>query len=399
MREPVFFCAAITGETRKQVSDRLYNEAMQVPGFQFTDIAGKRWSHQSYFEMLARTELMNGARDSYEQECAEQGYNIMLLSVSGHCCEACAKYEGQYFSIGPNKYGLPTKDDLEAAGVFHPNCTHSYSAVPDYIIEKEFGKQEKGSSPKSPSSPSGPTKPGNMQYLKYQTGLSDSRVAELKAIIQQDPEKGIDALAADLEKTITPELLENIKSKKTREQCVKEARAAVPPEVMKRTDDYVNNLPDGALDPLFKYTNKDAAGVNLALRKEKQTPEEIANITAFSTLLKNAPKYQGMCFRGCYFDDGKTAMNFVNDLMLNPEQMRGFTSLSPDFSSALYYATRKPAHVIIVIPESSHGVYWGPYSSQPRDHEVTLDYDFYLKGLAFCKKGDTLYVMAEEVQR
>ena len=90
--------------------------------------------------MLARTELMNGARDSYEQQCAAEGYNIMLLSVSGHCCEACAKYEGQYFSIGPNKYGLPTKDDLEAEGVFHPNCTHSYSAVPDYIIEKEFGK-------------------------------------------------------------------------------------------------------------------------------------------------------------------------------------------------------------------------------------------------------------------
>ena len=106
--------------------------------------------------MLARTELMNGARDSYEQECAEQGYNIMLLSVSGHCCDACAKYEGQYFSIGPNQYGLPTKDDLEAEGVFHPNCTHSYSAVPDYIIEKELGKAEEKTS--RPTSPTGPTK-------------------------------------------------------------------------------------------------------------------------------------------------------------------------------------------------------------------------------------------------
>ena len=95
---------------------------------------------------------MNGARDSYEQECAEQGYNIMLLSVSGHCCEACARFEGKYFSIGPNRYGLPTKDDLEAAGVFHPNCTHSYSAVPDYIIEKEFGKADQ----KNTSRPTGP---------------------------------------------------------------------------------------------------------------------------------------------------------------------------------------------------------------------------------------------------
>ena len=154
----VFREASITGETRRQVSERLQNEALQVPGFQFTDIAGRKWSHKSYFEMLARTELMNGARDSYEQECAEQGYNIMLLSVSGHCCEACARFEGKYFSIGPNRYGLPTKDDLEAAGVFHPNCTHSYSAVPDYIIEKEFGIADQ----KKSSSPTGPTSSTNL---------------------------------------------------------------------------------------------------------------------------------------------------------------------------------------------------------------------------------------------
>ena len=51
------------------------------------------------------------------------------------------------------------------------------------------------------------------------------------------------------------------------------------------------------------------------------------------------------------------------------------------------------------IPESTHGVYWGPYSTQPRDHEVTLDHQVYLKGLEFCKKGDTLYVLAKEVER
>ena len=46
---------------------------------------------------------------------------------------------------------------------------------------------------------------------------------------------------------------------------------------------------------------------------------------------------------------------------------------------------------------STHGIYWGPHSSQPRDHETTLDYKVYLKGLAFCRKDDTLYVVAEEV--
>ena len=55
--------------------------------------------------------------------------------------------------------------------------------------------------------------------------------------------------------------------------------------------------------------------------------------------------------------------------------------------------------MIIVIPESANGVYWGPYSSQPRDHETTLDYKFYLKGLEICEKGDKLYVLAKEMRR
>lgn len=248
-------------------------------------------------------------------------------------------------------------------------------------------------------SQTGQTGPEEKQYLNYQTGLSDSRTEELKALMMKNPQKGIEALAQDLEDSITPEMLKDIKAKKTREQCVAEARAAVPPEVMKRTDDYVASLPEGALDPLFKYTNKDEDGVNKALRRATQTPEELAKISAFSKLLENGPKYQGMCFRGCYFADSKAALSFVDGMIDNPEGWKGFTSLSPDFATALYYAGKAPGHVIIVIPESTHGVYWGPYSSQPRDHETTLDCKFYLKGLAFCKKGDTLYVLAEEVER
>ena len=248
-------------------------------------------------------------------------------------------------------------------------------------------------------SQTGRTKPAETPYMNFQTGLSQPRTDELMMLMRQDPQKGIEDLAEELEKTITPEMLKDIKAKKTREQCIAEARAAVPPEVMKRTADYVASLPEGALEPLYKYTNKDEDGVNKALRRETQPPEELAKISAFSKLLENGPKYEGICFRGCYFGDGETALNFVNDLILNPEQKRGFTSLSPDFATALYYASKAPGHVIIVIPESSHGVYWGPYSSQPRDHETTLDCKFFLKGLAFCRKCDTLYVLAEEIER
>lgn len=90
---------------------------------------------------------------------------------------------------------------------------------------------------------------------------------------------------------------------------------------------------------------------------------------------------------------------FVHDMIEHSQEFRGFTSLSPDFETALYYALKGPAHVIIVIPESTHGVYWGPYSSQPRDHETTLDHKFYLRGLKKYEKDGTLYVLAEEAPR
>ena len=39
--------------------------------------------------------------------------------------------------------GLPTKDDLIEAGVFHPNCTHSYAAVSDHDRETRFDRDGK----------------------------------------------------------------------------------------------------------------------------------------------------------------------------------------------------------------------------------------------------------------
>lgn len=86
--------------------------------------------------MLARTELMNAGRAAYDEQCAEDGYDIVELDVSGNSCEDCAKWEGQIFSLTGATEGIPTKQDLIDAGVFHPNCTHRYTVVTDYELKK-----------------------------------------------------------------------------------------------------------------------------------------------------------------------------------------------------------------------------------------------------------------------
>ena len=129
---------SLTGNTRKEVSKAMLNKAMEIPNFQFTDNAGHKWQAKSYFDMLARTELMNAARASYDDKCAKEGFDVVELTYSGHSCDACDRWEGRLFSLTGATRGLPTKDDLIADGVFHPNCTHSYTLVPQAVFEEDF---------------------------------------------------------------------------------------------------------------------------------------------------------------------------------------------------------------------------------------------------------------------
>lgn len=129
---------SITGATRKEVSKAMLNKALEIPGFQFIDKGGTKWQAKSYFDMLARTELMNAARASYDDKCAEEGFDVVELTYSGHSCSSCDRWEGRLFSLTGATKGLPTKDDLIADGVFHPNCTHSYTLVPQSVFEEDF---------------------------------------------------------------------------------------------------------------------------------------------------------------------------------------------------------------------------------------------------------------------
>ena len=133
----VFRTAAFTGQTRKEVTRELMDKAAQIPGFRFIDNGGTIWKDATYFKMLARTETMNTGRAIYDDTCAKNGYDVVRLSHSGNSCEACSAYEGTIFSLTGATPGIPTKQDLLEAGVFHPNCTHTYTALTDLELEQE----------------------------------------------------------------------------------------------------------------------------------------------------------------------------------------------------------------------------------------------------------------------
>lgn len=132
MAADVLRTASLTGASRAEVTKQFLARAEEIPGFKFTAANGRQWSNKAYFNMLARTELMNAGRAAYDQKCADEGCDLVQLDVSGNCCEACARWEGKIFSLTGATKGYPTKADLEADGVFHPNCTHRYTAVADW---------------------------------------------------------------------------------------------------------------------------------------------------------------------------------------------------------------------------------------------------------------------------
>ncbi len=143
----VFTQTSLTGHSRRNISKQLMNDALKIPDFQFIDRSGRKWAHNTYFNMLTRTELASASRYGTQLKCEEDGYDVVKLSVSGHSCKYCAAYENRLFSLSGVTPNLPTYDDLKANKVFHPNCTHSFTPVSDFMRANKFnddGRPKKG---------------------------------------------------------------------------------------------------------------------------------------------------------------------------------------------------------------------------------------------------------------
>lgn len=130
--------AAMTGATRAEVSKRLLGANTASGLFKFIDKGGREWDNATYFDMLGRTMLHNNARTAYLDGCADNGSDVVKVSVSGNPCPACAQWENRLLSITGRTPGLPTLTEAISSGLFHPNCTHRVSAVPDAIRERKY---------------------------------------------------------------------------------------------------------------------------------------------------------------------------------------------------------------------------------------------------------------------
>ena len=135
----VFRLASATGITREEATQSLLGRILTRPeGFQFVDAGGRVWNNEAYCKMLSRTVLLNAGRQTYFDTCAENGNDVVRVTVSGNPCPACAVWENRLLSISGATEGLPTVSQATAAGLCHPNCTHSFVAVGEFVQQEDF---------------------------------------------------------------------------------------------------------------------------------------------------------------------------------------------------------------------------------------------------------------------
>ena len=127
---------------RKATQDALNGFAARgIDGF--TDRAGRTWHIDTYAEMATRTGAAHALRTAYEGELIARGEDLVIVTGNTYTCRLCAPWQDKVLSLTglypAGTHRLPsavgdgyvtvhvagTLEEARAAGLHHPNCTHS----------------------------------------------------------------------------------------------------------------------------------------------------------------------------------------------------------------------------------------------------------------------------------
>lgn len=119
----------LTGETRKTISDAVKQRLQENGLSALKDKAGKRWSFETYSEMLVRTKAVEARNQGLANKMVQYGYDLVQVTASGSDHPACRKWEGKILSVSGQTPGYPTLADAQNDGLFHPNCVHAINVI------------------------------------------------------------------------------------------------------------------------------------------------------------------------------------------------------------------------------------------------------------------------------
>lgn len=128
----------LSGQTRKEISAAIRDQLRSNGLTALVDKGGKRWSLESYADMLARTKLTEARNTGMINKMLENDQDLVQVSINGSDHEECAEWEGQILSIS-GKSDYPSFDEAESAGLFHPNCKHTVNPIEPKLAQETYG--------------------------------------------------------------------------------------------------------------------------------------------------------------------------------------------------------------------------------------------------------------------
>lgn len=129
------------GQTERKILKRLQDDKGITS---FVDNSGKKWNMATYVDMLTRTTTMQMHNEAKKVEFMAHGEDLVQVTYHTPCCEMCAPFNGVVLSLTGNTPGYKTLDDAKAAGLFHPNCRHTYALFQEGIDDEDEAKPDWG---------------------------------------------------------------------------------------------------------------------------------------------------------------------------------------------------------------------------------------------------------------
>lgn len=123
--------ATLGVETTRQATQRALDQFAQRGITGFWDKTGRRWGMAEYAEMAARTGMMRASLEGYTAQALAYGQDLVIITDHADECPLCRPWENRVLSLTGAQRNHPdctgTMDEARAAGLFHPNCLHSFS--------------------------------------------------------------------------------------------------------------------------------------------------------------------------------------------------------------------------------------------------------------------------------
>lgn len=133
-------------EDHEQLMQRTLNRFADEGIFGFIDRAGRKWGMGEYTEMATRTGMMHAALEGYAVQAAQYGVDLIIITDHSDECPLCRPWENRVLSLTGAERDNPectgTLAEAQRAGLFHPNCLHSYNAYVPGLSSKTGGDRQ-----------------------------------------------------------------------------------------------------------------------------------------------------------------------------------------------------------------------------------------------------------------